>query len=712
MGNSDKKTKNLMPIKITILGLLLVIFFIAGYLFKIMILEGDRLKSMSISQSFREVATESRRGTIFDRNGMPLAVSIDAYSLAIDPLLTREDKDLPAKIKKLAEITGLQETVILEAVNKQNRFVWIARQMEDGQTEEIRKLRLRGAVLILESKRVYPKGQFLSNVIGFVGQDNKGLEGLELYYDSLLRGTPGKILVEEDSKGRSINSSVHQIVPSVEGRDIYLTIDGVIQYETERRLYQAVEELRAQKAVAVVYDVTNGEIISMASYPTFDPNQYRNYSPDVFKNLLVASVYEVGSTFKPFVAAAALEESKVRPNEIFVCDSSIKVLNYSIREIIYPKSHGNQTIVQALQNSSNVGFVQIGQRLGKEDFYRYLHGFGLSSRTGIDLYGERNSVIIPENRATILDLSVSSIGQGNALTPLQLIRGFAAIVADGRLTRPHLLLKAVDSRGEVILESETRVERLVISPETSQLMRDALKSVVDEGTGRRARIAGFNIAGKTGTAQKISPDGGYLKDEVVTSFIGFAPLNSPRFAALVMIDNPRTFKTGSQTAAPVFRDVIEKTLSHYQITPEILPEDATMVLAPKNDTQPGQITQDYIGLNKDAAREKQSRDGRIQIIGEGTQIVAQYPFPGEALGNQQQIQLYLADPEKNEVILPNLQGLTILEASRLLEQMGLIIRVTGGGFAQGQLPEAGTIVKRNSQVQVQFGNNQDRSATQ
>ncbi len=704
MKTVPEKNINMIRIKITIAIFLLVIFFIAGYLFKIMIIDGDELKKMSINQSFREVETESKRGGIYDRNGSPLAISLDAYSLAVDPLLARDDKDLHNKLKEISLITGIEEANLVEAVNKQSRFVWIKRLLEDEETEKVREVHLRGALLFEESKRVYPKGQFLANVIGFVGQDNKGLEGIEYYYDSVLKGTPGKILVEEDSKGRSINSSVYQILPSQEGLDIYLTIDETIQYVTEKRLIQAVEELKADKAVAMVYDLQNGEFLSMASYPTYDPNIYSTFTNEHFRNIAINSIYEVGSTFKPFVASAAIEEAKIGRNEIINCDSSIKVLNYNIREIIYPKSYGKQTIVQALQNSSNVGFVQIGQRVGKEDLYRYIKGFGLEGRTGIDLPGERTSNIIPEKRATILDVSVSSIGQGNALTPVQLIRGFAAIINEGKLMKPYLLKEAKDSLGNIVIKNEPKVENVVISKETSEFMRNALKSVVDEGTGKRARIEGFSIAGKTGTAQKISDQGGYLLDQVVTSFIGFAPSNNPRFVCLVMVDNPKTYRTGSQTAAPVFKDVIEKTLEYYDIVPEILPEEAEAAEILPRKVENTKIVQKYYSKELEKVDDIKNNPDSFIIKGNGTFILAQYPFDGEEIKEDQKIFIYLSNKEKNEIIVPDLKGMTILEAGKLLEQMGLIIKVNGSGYVDSQLPSPDTVLKKDSIVQVYFSN--------
>lgn len=700
---SNKKPKN-GRIKITIMIFLIVIFFITIYLFKIMILDGDELKRMSINQSFREVETDSKRGGIYDCNGSPLAISLDAYSLAIDPLLTREDKDLHKKIGEISHILDIEEEKLIEAVNKQSRFVWIKRLIEDEDADKIREIKLRGLLFFEESKRVYPKGQFLANVIGFVGQDNKGLEGIEYYYDSILQGVPGKILVEEDSKGRSINSSIYQILPAKEGMDIYLTIDETIQYITEKRLLEGVEELNAEKGVAMVYDLQKGELLSMANYPTYDPNFYHNFTNEHFRNVAINSAYEVGSTFKPFIASAAIEEAKFGKEEVFQCDSSIRVLNYDIKEIIHPKSYGKQTVSQALQNSSNTGFVQIGQRLGKEDLYKYIRGFGLSERTGIDLPGERGSNIIPEKRATILDVSVSAIGQGNALTPIQLIRGFASIVNDGKLMKPYLLKEAKDFRGNVIIKNEPEVENIVISKETSEYMRQALRRVVDEGTGKRAQIQGFSIAGKTGTAQKISAEGGYLTDQVVTSFIGFAPANNPRFVCLVMFDNPKKYMTGSQTAAPVFKDIIEKTLEYYDIVPEVFPEDVKDKEIPeKKEIKKKKVLKYHSREIEEVEDIKKNPDDYI-IKGEGSYILAQHPSEGEEIREDKKITIYLSDKQKNEIIVPDLRGMTILESSKLLEQMGLIIKVNGSGYVESQLPAGEAVVKKDSIVQVYFSN--------
>ncbi len=695
------KNKNTMRIKITIGLFLIVIFFISGFLFKIMVIDGEELKKKSLNQSFREVETDNGRGSIYDRNGVPLAISIDVWSYALDPLLAREDKDLHNKIRQLSRVLDMPEENLVDIVNKQNRFVWVKRLLEDEEAKELRDIKLKGSLYLEESKRVYPKGQFMSNLIGFVGRDNKGLEGLEYYYDSLLKGNPGKILLEEDSRGRSINSSVYQIIPPVDGMDIYLTIDETIQYITERRLLEAVEELKADKALAMVYDIDTGQLLSVANYPTFDPNVYASYSDDHFRNLTINSVYEMGSTFKPFVAAAAIEEAKVGRNEIFQCDASIKVLNYNIREIIYPKSYGKQTITEALQNSSNTGFVQIGQRLGKEDFYRYLRGFGLEGKTGIDLPGERTSNIIPERKATILDISVASIGQGNAITPLQLIRGFGALVNDGKLMQVNLLKEAKDSKGNITQSNEPKILNTVISEETSSFIREAMVSVVDEGTGKRVRIEGFEIGGKTGTAQKVSQEGGYLDNQVVTSFIGFAPGDDPRFACLVLIDNPVTYKTGSQAAGPVFKDIMTKVLDYYDILPETIIEESANK-GNKNNLKERVLKYHSTDLENLTAYNENPQ--KFILKGEGGYIQAQYPFEGEDIKENEKITLYLSDKNKNEIIVPDLKNLTILEASRLLEQMELLIKVNGSGYVESQLPSKDSLVRKDTIVQVYFNN--------
>ena len=695
------ENKNTFRIKITIGLFLIVIFFISGYLFKVMILDGEELKKKSLNQSYREVETDTGRGGIYDRNGVPLAISIDVWSYAIDPLLAREDKDLHNKIRQVASILDLPSESIVDTVNKQNRFVWVKRHLEDEEAERLREVRLKGSLYFEESKRVYPKGQFMANVIGFVGKDNKGLEGLEYYYDSLLKGSPGKILLEEDSWGRSINSSISQIIPPVDGMDIYLTIDETIQYITEKRLIEACEELYAESGLAIVYDLLTGEFLSIANYPTFDPNYYAQYIDRDFRNLTINSVYEMGSTFKPFVAAAALEEAKIGREEIFQCDASIRVLDYNIREIIYPRSYGKQTVTQALQNSSNTGFVQIGQRLGKEDFYRYLRGFGLDGKTGIDLPGERVSNIIPERRATILDISVASIGQGNAITPLQLIRAFGALINDGQLMKVKLLKEARDSKGNISIENEPEVENVVLSKSTSSFIRQALVSVVDEGTGRRVQIEGFEIGGKTGTAQKVSQEGGYKEDQVVTSFIGFAPGDKPRYAALVLIDNPRTYKTGSQAAGPAFKDIMEKVLEYYGEIPESLIENKNDQIEKKE--QKASVLR-YHSNDLDKISDYIEKPDNFILKGEGPYVQAQYPFEGEQLKGNEKVILYLTDKNKNEVIVPDLSKMTILEASRLLEDMNLLIKVNGSGYAQSQLPSKDSIVRKDTIVQVYFNN--------
>ncbi len=528
---------------------------------------GPELRERALDVRLRDVPVEAKRGTIYDRQGRELAVSIDVDSVFAIP---GQVTDKPGTAAELARILGLDKAWVLDRLQREESFTWIKRKIDAAQAAEIRESRLRGINLTQESKRVYPKNKLACHIIGFAGIDSQGLEGIEYQYDAKLRGVPGWISIEYDARGQEIPQAVHRFFAPTDGLSLVLTIDETIQYICERELERVVVEHGAKGGCIIAMDPRNGEVLALANYPFYDPNNYQDYPVDFRRNGSVVDTYSPGSTFKPVTSAAALEEQAVSWNDTFFCGGSLIVSGRRI-SCHQSRGHGSQTLLQVLENSCNVGFMNIASRLGIPKFYHYVEAFGLTNKTGIDLPGESAGLIIPESKATPLDLAVMSFGQSLTVTPLQLVTAISAIANGGTLYQPHIAKELRTADGRIVETFTSKVETSVIASKTAAELNRALQSVVENGTGRTVYMAGYELAGKTGTAQKIV-DGRISPDLFVSSFIGFGPTRDPQLCLLVVVDEPTGQHYGSQVAGPIFKTIMHDVYRYLGI-PVVAGED-------------------------------------------------------------------------------------------------------------------------------------------
>jgi len=504
------------------------------------------------------------RGTIYDRNMRPLAVSVNLDSIFAN---AREIENKKAVAKKLASITGQSEQFIYGRINRDKGFVWIKRKLSPAEVEKVKALKIKGIEFFRESKRVYPNNSLASQIVGYAGTDNKGLEGLELKYDSCLKGTPGYKATFRDARRREIASFEYEYYPSVDGLNLVLTIDDIIQHIAERELDWAVKQFHPIGACIIVMDPKTGDILAMSNRPTYDLNYFQRAGADSRRNRAVTDMYEPGSIFKIVTASAALEEKAVGLNDRFFCENG--AWNHGGGKILHDhKPHGWLTFRQVIEKSSNIGTVKVALKLGGNDLYAYIKKFGFGDMTGIELPGEVGGFVRPVSRWSGTSMYAIPMGQEVSVSPLQMACAMSVIANGGKLMKPRVIRSIQDKHGEMIEEFEPAVVREVISPGTSATMRDILSGVVADGTGQLAKVEGYNVAGKTGTSQKVEPNGTYSHTKFIASFVGFAPAKDPKIVVVVMLDQPHPFYYGGVVAAPVFSRVVKDTLRYLEIRPQ------------------------------------------------------------------------------------------------------------------------------------------------
>ncbi len=535
---------------------------LAGRLVHLQIIQHDRLMAQSEKQYLRSVEITSGRGNIYDRNRNQLATNIQVESVYADPKSVVE-KTATARI--LARILGLNPHAVLKKLKSNRHFVWIKRKSELNAVEKLKQLDLVGVGFIAEAKRYYPKRKLAASILGFVGLDNQGLAGVEHFHHAILKGNPQRSVLEKDARGRFLWTTAYAQEINKGKRDVVLTLDEVIQFIAERELKKQVHDYQAKSGLAIVMDPYTGAIYALASAPEFNPNNYSAYPRDIWRNDAVASAYEPGSIFKPIVAAATLEEGLAGPDDIFFCENgSFKVGKSRIGEAANHQ-FGWLTLRNIIAQSSNIGAIKIAQELGKNRFYDYMQKFGFGGKLGIDLPGEAAGSLRNLNQWSGLSLASISFGHEISVTPIQMVSAIAAIANGGVLIRPRMT-QAILKNGTLEKTFEPEGIETVLSEETSRQMINILKSVVKTGTGTKAAIPGFEVAGKTGTAQKIDPaTQSYSKTKYLASFVGFVPADAPRLVILVMIDEPQKSYWGGEVAAPVFQKIARKTLRYLHI---------------------------------------------------------------------------------------------------------------------------------------------------
>ena len=540
------------------------VLLIAARLYHLQVVRYEHYVGKAERQQQRVVTLDPPRGTIYDAQGRELAVSLQVDSAYAVPGEIRDPQGVARQIAKVVpEVDARKLQKLLES---DREFVWVARKLDPPVSLALRKLDIPGISFVAEAKRYYPMQDLASQVLGFVGTENHGLSGLELLYDDVISGKPGRRTVLRDAKRATVVSPGLSFSEPEPGQDIYLTLDVTIQHIVERELARAVEARGARRGSAIFLDPRTGGVLAMASYPSFDPNHFDRVPQEFWRNRAIMDAYEPGSTFKVITAAAALQSGVVRPEDDFDCEmGGITLLGIRIRD---HKPFGHLTFAQVLAKSSNVGVIKAALLVGGERLYQTISAFGFGRPTGIDLPGESPGILHAYQHWGPLAKAYISFGQGVSVTPLQLVNAVSAVANGGELLRPHIVAAVGSGARRSIKFSNPPVIGHPISGATSVLLRGMLEGVVTEGTGKGAAVAGYHVAGKTGTAQ-IPANGTYLRDSFLPSFVGFAPADRPVLAGVVAIAEPKGAEYhGGQVAAPVFGAVARQVLLHYGLRPE------------------------------------------------------------------------------------------------------------------------------------------------
>lgn len=551
--------------------LLALLLAVAVRAIQLQAFDGARLARLGERQHLQEQIFVPKRGTILTRNGDALAISVESKSVYVRPRRVKSPRKV---VPAVARALKLKPRDVRRKVASDKPFVWLKRQVTPREAQRIRALKLEGIGLYHEPKRYYPQGHLAGQALGLVGRDAQGLEGVERSYDRHIRGKTRSSVVERDALGRRVLVTGLDDLKIRPGADVRLTLDTTLQHLAEKHLEATVKRYRAKGGTVVMADPFTGAILALASYPFFNPNQFRSQDRERWRIRAITDTYEPGSVFKAVFAAAAFEEQVVGREDLIFCEFGR--YRYGGRTIHDFKEYGWLSFAKVLQHSSNIGVVKVAHKLGKERYHRYIRRFGFGDKTGVDLPGEVAGKVRPHHAWYGIDLAAASFGQSVAVTPLQMVMAFSAIANGGLLMKPFIVDRVVDEDGRVLLRNRPEMVRRVVSRTTARTVADILKGVVAEGgTGTRAALAGFETAGKTGTSQKADRvKGGYSKTKRVASFVGFVPASEPRFVLLTLVDEPTVNVYGGVVAAPLFRRIAAPALHALGVTPNrrLLPE--------------------------------------------------------------------------------------------------------------------------------------------
>jgi cell division protein FtsI (penicillin-binding protein 3) len=651
-----QKPVNWFKVRIFLIVCLLSLCFgtVVARMFQLQVLKKEQLYKLASQQQHVEIPLVPKRGTIQDRKGNDLAVSIEVDSLYADP---RKVGEVDRTAQALASILSMEESEIKQRLKSGSSFEWIRRKISPKEVDQIKALHLPGLFFLKENKRFYPNAQLAAHVVGFVGLDSRGLEGIEVQFNPLLNGKGQTWKADRDALGREIARR-----ETLQGREehyqnVVLTLDKQVQHVVEAELSQAIQKWGAKGGFVIAMDPSTGKILAMATYPSFNPNQFLQYRSSLWRNRAISDTFEPGSLFKAFLAAAAIEEKVVRLSDSFYCENG----SYTIydRTIHDTSKHGWLTFQQIIKISSNIGASKVGEKVGKDRFYRYIGAFGFGEKTQIGLPGEGKGIIHHPRYWSPVALDTISFGQGISVTGIQLVTALSALANGGVLMKPSIVERVTNEKGETVKAFQPEEVRRVISEDTAKKMILLLKSTTEKGgTGEGAVPAGYEVAGKTGTAQKVDTRlGGYAEDRFTSGFMGFGPVDNPKLALLVVIDEPQGANYGGVVAAPVFRSIMEKILPLLNAFPR------------------------------------------------GTPVVkntAEEPSEEEARRVRASIEAVNVRNEAGKDVMPDLTGLPMRTALSRIDGRGLIIKVSGNGKLVDQVPKAGTVIERGDICYLKF----------
>lgn len=697
---------------------------------RIQLVDSEQYKEQAEKNQLHDTEISAERGIIYDCNGTVLAQSASVWKLYIKPSEIENEDFKNDLCRKVSEITGVElETVKEKADKSQYAYLVIKRQIELEEKEKIsqllteyysytvlekndngtientkKKIYYSSAIgLDPDVKRYYPYATLASNVIGFTGTDDIGRAGIELKYDSVLTGTPGRIITAQNGKSDVMSLEYETVYDAVQGTSLVLTIDEVVQRYLEDALEQAYVDSKGAGAYGVVMDVDTGAILAMATMENYDLNDPQSLSDEVkaqleeeyptdiaarsaarneilyskWRNFIVSDSYEPGSVFKIITAAAALEENVASVDTTYSCSGKIQVSDRTIK-CHKRTGHGTQTLKEGLMNSCNPFFITIGQKLGKEKFFEYFEAFGFTEKTGIDLPAESKPVAGVNYHSLesmgIVELSSSSFGQSFQVTPIQMITAISAIANGGHLMTPYLVQKQLDENGNVIKETQPVERRQVISEQTAATLADMMEAVVSSGTGKNAYVAGYRVAGKTGTSQKLTSGAG----KYVASFGCFAPADDPEIAVLILIDEPVGQYNGGQICTPVAAQVVEKTLEYMGVERQYTEKELELL-----DTNAPNL----VGNSVEDAKELLEKEGfEVKVVGKGEKVLNQVPAYNQTMPKNGIIVLYTDDSEERlTVTVPDLRQMSVSQANKYALSAGLNIKISGNALNTGEL---------------------------
>lgn len=702
--------------------------------------QSSELQESAVDLQLADTTVSAKRGTIYDANGNVLAESASVWQVVMSPVNFKNDKQRQAAAKGLSEIFDLEYNDVLDDTKQQSHYVVVKRRIESDEREKVLELidtlkkdySCSGVIQLLDDyKRYYPKNSLASSVIGFTGSDDQGLEGIEYEYDSYLSGTPGRIITAQNARGTDMPFRYEQNVESEDGNNVYLTIDETIQSICEKYMQKGVEDNNVlNKGVCIAMDVNTGAILAMVTTDGYDLNNPYELSAkdkkkikstakskqaeaesaalsNMWRNKAVADTYMPGSVFKMCVASAALEENLVNEKTSFTCTGSISVEGETIH-CSNISGHGTQNFVEAISNSCNPAFIQIGQMLGAGKFRQYYQGFGFSDKTGIDLPGEAEDSFWKEGKMGGVDLAVASFGQNFTITPIQMITACAAVSNGGYVVQPHVVSKITDSKGNVIKTVDKKIKRQVISDDTSKKMIEYLEYNTERQGAAAGYISGYKVAGKTGTTEKrgVTKVESSFSEDYISSFCGYAPADDPQIAMLVFFDTPDgDAYYGSQVSSPVFINIMSEVLPYLDVKTSYTDEELGYV-----DASAG----DYTGVSVDEAKTAVEADGFTATVkGNGSTVISQIPTVSSGLQKGGSIVLYTdSDSQSETVSVPSLIGLSPDEVNNVASAYGLNVSFSGAttssGTSSSQNIEAGTSVSPGTVITVSFA---DSSST-
>ena len=659
--SNNKSKKNLIFVLGIVFFVMLLLIIRLGW---IQIVRGEEYSEKALEQQTRDTPIEAERGTIYDTNGNELAVSVTCYTIWVRPTDVKSadtDEESQAKIenvtKKLSEYLDMEYDEVKELVTKEQSIVKVKKGIDKDTADKIREEDLPGVEIAEDTKRDYPLGAFASHTLGTVSDDNVGLSGLELQYNTYLSGVSGRWINYTDTSGNRLSYGNERYYQAEDGYSIVTTIDQVIQHYTEKALDQVMEQTDADRVMAIVMDPKMGDILAMAQTPDYDLNNSREpanekekkefdamseseqttYLNKMWRNSLISDVYEPGSTFKLITTAIALEEDIATPNSTYNCTGEIKVADRTIHCWRTGRPHGHQNLQEAVNNSCNPVFVQLATKTGIDKFYEHLDTFGITGTTGIDFPGETTALLQDKDSAGPVGLATIGFGQGIAVTPIQLITAISSFGNDGKMMKPRLVKELRDSDGNTVRTFDTEVVRQTVSKETADEMCEIMQFVVDSGGGGSFKLDGYNVGGKTGTANKPNSSGGY-SDETYSSAIAMAPMDDPQVAVLLIVDNPKGVHNGSVVAGPGMKQILSDTLRYLNVSPDEESQETSGAEKVEIPDVTGMSASEAIGVLEGAGL---SYDMDDDVASKEDFIVSkQYPSAGTEVKKGSKIYLY------------------------------------------------------------------------